>query len=249
MLRRNATKDYSMIYNTLPSVEEADSEVSRNDFKDKAHFLKEVSRLLRKHNLQQKLGIALLHKHCKVREGERMVESPEIVNGEKALVTKPIRSVSNIGVPTVWSIEDGQYHPLEYTTDTLACDLFNESEIPIEFLSDFAALSDSSPIGRYLGLAVVERAFYNDNEKQQQIPLEYSNFKNRHNVVFLKRQCDLRNTIQTAWSFKEDNDVTLECESKSYCIARCQRQCWSEPDGHRREHVGRHGVSYEHKYT
>ena len=123
------------VYNDLCSVEEANKQVNRNDYQDKADFLKKSAHLLAKYNLSDKLGIRLLHKHSHIEINERMIEYKGTVNDEKALITEPVKNSSgNKPIPSVWTIVDGNFYPLEYTTDPLACRIYSSLELPTGFL-------------------------------------------------------------------------------------------------------------------
>lgn len=240
------TFDYK-IYNDLWEVEDANEQINRNNYKDKAEFLKKSAQLFAKYNLTDKLGIGLLHKHNNVEAGERMVEFEGTANNEKALITKPVESdFGGKSVPTVWTIIDGNFHPLEFTTDPLACHIFNNLEMPAGFLDEYRDQVNSSPIGKYLGLAVVERDFYN-TDSAEDFPLEYSDAKNRANVIFLRDRSETNKAIETAWNFRRVVDVKLGCDNQSYCTTACGRGCQSVDGGHDKIHTFHHHVAYEHK--
>jgi len=142
------------VYNSLSSVEEANNAVSTGDkIQD---FLADASELFFTHGMEERFGIGLLHRHFQCDNVERMVEYQVNVDGEEALVTRPV-SITHIepAVPTIWSNSSAGFQPLEYSTDLLAVCLFCENEIPEDFLTKFSSLKTSSPIGEYLGLAIV----------------------------------------------------------------------------------------------
>lgn len=238
------------IYNDLWSVEESNKEVNRNNYDDKAEFLKKSARLLAKYDLIDKLGIRLLHKHSKVEINERMIESERNVHQEKALVTEPIKDSANKkAIPSVWTIMDNNFFPLEYTTDPLASQIFSDLEMPESFLKEYQDQVNSSPIGKYLGLSIVRRGFF-ETGNDEDFPLEYTDEENRSNVIFLRHQKEVDKAIETAWAFRRDIDVKLACESKSYCTSRCTIGCQSVEGGHEKFHMGpHHGQAYEHTYV
>ncbi len=242
------------VYNGLWTVEEANKQVNRNDYQDKADFLKKSAYLLAKYDLKDKLGIRLLHKHNEIESDERMIESEAIVNDEKALITEPVKnSFGNKSVPGVWKIVDGNFYPLEFTNDPLACQLYSDLEIPDGFLNDYRNQVNSSPIGKYLGISIVKRKFF-ETDNPENFPLEYSDAENRSNVIFLRPRREINKSIQTSWSFHRNIDIKLACKSDSYCVSNCWTGCKADTDAdaitqHEKFHKIKHKVAYEHTYV
>jgi hypothetical protein len=222
------------VYNALGTVEEADRSVKEDSRLDE--FLNASARLFASHGMEKRFGVALLHRHCDCNAMEYMIEYPEVIDGEHALITSPMAAEPHQenAVPAVWSILGDRFYPLEYTRDALARDLYLDGDIPPEFLDEFVALRNASPIGTLLGLAVVERGFYN-GAGDDDIALEFSNYRERCNVVFLRdRGKVVEKTIETAWTFERAEDPTRTC------IRTCRKQCWSVEGGHDKKHDEHH---------
>jgi hypothetical protein len=68
----------------------------------------EIREVLKRHGVEKKYGLALLHKHFDLADGEVLMEYTDIEN--RTLITKPTpRSEASAGnaVETVWSLESG----------------------------------------------------------------------------------------------------------------------------------------------
>lgn len=237
------------IYNALSPVEIANQKINHNE--QKVRFLMQSAELLAKYNLRDKLGIGLLHKHNDVKSDERMIQFQSIINGERALVTKPVKDYSENAsiVPNVWKIIDGDYYPLEFTTDPLACKLYEDAQIPGEFLDEYRSQVISSPVGEFFGIAVVERDFYNTAASADDFPLEYTNDAERNNVIFLKPRTESSKAIETSWSFDRKIDFKLGCDPQSYCSTACRTECIVDENVHSKLHFDHHHVVPDHKYT
>jgi hypothetical protein len=188
------------IYNSLISVEEADEKANENNVLQV--FLEEATHIFRKHSMQDRFGVALLHKHYECGDNQHMIQYEETINGENALVTRPVHAapLQQGAVPVVWSLIDGKYHPLEYSTDSLARELYGSGDIPQAFLEEFSDLLLLSPIGSQIGLAVVNRKLH--ETASELAALEFSDVADQSSVVFMKNRDEYRNrTIRTAWSF------------------------------------------------
>lgn len=222
-------------YNALMSVEEADREVRRDT--RLGAFLDAAANVLLAHRMESRFGVALLHRHNVCAAGEHMIEYADVFRDSDVLITRPTaRAPRQDGaVPTVWANGEDGFLPLEFTTDAKACDLFGAGDVPAPFLSDFAALTQASPIGRLIGLAVVDRAFYG-GAKPNDIALEYSNLLERSNVVFLSdRAASEGKSIETAWRFQTVIEASARCVDTRECIRICHKG--DGPGGHTGEQV------------
>jgi hypothetical protein len=240
------------VYNALLSVEEADGIVRNENKIDQ--FLSQAQDLFLLHNMQARFGAALLHNHFFCESGELIVQNADVLNGERVLITKP--QTSNTAkenmVPCLWAFAGNKFHPLEFATDGLACNLFYSDTVPQAFLNDFGDLLTSSPVGGLFGLAVVERSLYRQ-AKSEESPLEYSDSENRENIIYLRNEPNT-NSIETAWAFQEYVDPTLGCDTVTSCTQACRRQivtrCVSLNGGHKKVayslHGQHHGQSYKH---
>lgn len=225
-------------YNALPSVEEADRAIEDR----RSEFLDSSARLLKAHGLEKRFGVGLLHKHNSCDPGEHMIQHRERLDGEDALVTRPtLRRPGDEGaVPILWSTQSGDYLPLEYSTDPRAAALFGDGAVPADFLAEFAELKRGSPIGDYLGLAVVQRDFF-DLVDEDAIAVEQSDPEARTNVVFARKRDEVKATlVQTAWSFENYIEPKLGCEATIECEKWCNQYCASEDGSHKQAHQDRH---------
>jgi hypothetical protein len=202
MEQTSLSKTFSpSIYNSLISVEEADEKAHQSGVL--SLFLEEATHIFHKHNMQNRFGVALLHKHYECGENQHMIQYEEIIKDESALVTRPVHAAPQQegAVPVIWSLIEGKYHPLEYSTDSLACELYRSGDIPQAFLEEFSDLLRFSPIGCQIGLAVVNRKLH-ENAPGAFGALEFSDLMDQSSVVLMRNRDEYRDrTIRTAWSF------------------------------------------------
>jgi hypothetical protein len=227
-------------YNSLFSVEDANAAV-RND-NAIAHFLADAAELFVRNGVQSSFGVALLHRHHTLRDGEHMVQYAQTFGDEPALVTRPVvaKPDRESAVPWVWTLQDGQLHPMEFTTDPLARSLFTKGrQLPEAFVADFAELIDRSPVGHLLGLAIVERDFFN-SATEDCAPIEYTFTEGRSNVIFIRKRSSFKaQSIETTWVFEGQVDPVLGCISKTECASSCKVYCatWCFENGGRHSEV------------
>lgn len=220
------------VYRNLLDVFDADAIVRGSDSYEA--FMEEAGDLICRHDMESRFGICLLHRHHSLRRNEIMVEERRKAGGREALVTVPRREAS--GTPASWAVIDGELCPLEFTTDETAQQCLTDGEVPEAFIDEFKALAQSNPLGRYLGLGIVDRAFY-DDFADDDIAIEYTSGGKRASVVVPERRGTMDfEPIKTAWKFrKSDYDVVAGCVDKRECIKFCRED--SSPDiGHVQRH-------------
>lgn len=197
-------------------------------------FMDEAANLFCSYNMESRFGICLLHRHHDLRRDEVMVEDRRKAEGRDALVTTPRRRLA--GTPASWTVVDGRLCALEYTTDRRAETCLHDGEVPQAFLAAFKTLSNSSPLGRFLGLGIVEREFYGSFAADERA-MEYTSNGIRASIVFPEKTKTMeREPVKTAWQFrKRDFDTVASCVDLRECVKFCHED--SSPEiGHTIRH-------------
>ena len=72
-----------------------------------ADCLAEIREVLRKHNMMDRFGVALLHSHFEVANDEILLETTS--KEERTLITKPVKAedYDEGKVGTIWKLEEG----------------------------------------------------------------------------------------------------------------------------------------------
>lgn len=94
--------DYGKSFNSLPLIEDVEpfSEADRD-------CLAEIKEVLSRHNALTRFGIALLHKHYDLGEGEVLVESTDVPARTQITAPLPIVSLEGSSVtPTIIALGD-----------------------------------------------------------------------------------------------------------------------------------------------
>jgi len=243
MMTSQLRSDFDVsIYNNLLDVDDADQIVQSSGHFDA--FFDKAEEVVLAHNMEERFGLCLLHRHNRCSDEEWMVESAEAYDEEPALVTRPVAESpkAQSAVPTVWQLVDGDYMPLEFSNDVLAKQLLADDRVPAAFLDDFADIARNSPIGACLGLGVVRRQFYADN-KADETPLEYSHLIPRSNVILMREDSEITEaTIPTAWIFRRE--PTLGCRKINCKPPECVKKCADHSDLPRHHAPGGHKNSH-----
>jgi hypothetical protein len=212
------------IYNGLASIEAA-NEVAKAENKIE-DFLSRSQRLFLSHNVHSRFGVALLHQHYFCKSGEIVVQNEELLGNENVLVSQPrvYDAAKETSIPWLWGVTGEDFHPLEFTTDSLARELLVADSIPGLFLKDFKELVRATSAERLFGLAVVERSFF-EQAKPGDSAIEYSDAENRRNNIYLRERRDTEKLIETTWVFQEEAMSMSGCIAKSDCATTIRTVC------------------------
>lgn len=209
------------IYNSLPSVEQANAEL---EAMDRAEVLDELCRIIVDHNLQDVFGIRLLHKHNVIESHEMMVEIEELTaQGEPCLVTAPRVDFASAGsAPNSWKLSSGstpEWHPLEYSTDAVVAECPNvETSGP--FFREFRIALEKLNATEILGPCVIGREYYKRHRPgQPSILAETTDLVRRANVVKfeLEEAYAKERLIQTTWQAAK----TSTDSAQTTCVVAC----------------------------
>lgn len=73
--------------------------------------LAEVRQVLKRHGKQERFGIALLHKHFEMYDGEILVEETDVQG--RVLTIKPVKQeVAGNTIETIWQLTDGEHRAM-----------------------------------------------------------------------------------------------------------------------------------------
>jgi hypothetical protein len=200
------TDTYAERYNQLPEVEMNDETRKTNPHAE--FFIKDIAEAITKYDLQDYIGLRLIHKHFKIEGGRVMVEDYEEIEGTPSFVT----SAQNIkdaaamkSIPASWIFtEEG---PIVFETST-------DKEVPDgvalllkhpEFIEEFKYLINSYKLTNIFALAVLRRKPLSQDMQSNDLYLEknYNKPKGR-SVVQLSQDEDInKNSIKTSWQFRD----------------------------------------------
>jgi hypothetical protein len=221
------TKYSSNFYNTLPTVEKADSLLKkRGDFEE---FLIEARSRIENEQLRELLGFRLVHRHNTLASNQKMVERFGFSSENLPFfVTRPENINIEDNVPASWLVTDKGLLVFEYSTDPDVINFISTTygSTLIKELSEAVLRYDLEEL---MAPSVLKRQnfehFQHYGIKQKKLfqPLEHSEeIHNTHaNVVLPKLpQLDIKN-IQTTWHLFLAKEVGCQpvwgCSGESVC--------------------------------
>ncbi|KAI1399453.1 hypothetical protein F4819DRAFT_464966 [Hypoxylon fuscum] len=180
----------AQLYNTLPTLGDADEK-----FVNREGVFKVVATLLAEYG--HVFGLCLVHAHCKLAEGEIMIEKNNISQPEE---------LENAGAyyPDRW-LASGE--PYEFTV----C----QTQAPPKTLVDqFHQLTKEAKLEDVLGL------YYVDGPIEDPAIIEWTD--GRKNLTrTMKEEDKAADPVQTAWNFARGDPVTMACTK--WCDTRTTR--------------------------
>jgi hypothetical protein len=205
-----------------------DFQIARKRLQEEQSKILCLGDVIIQHQLQQQVGICLLHKHFEMTPDEKLVEQ---IEGDRSFA-KPVKHTEKVNaVPYMWKaqedlvLSDYVFYPLEFVdsadTESWTAVIQNKS-----FLSDIAkALSDLNVIDLF-GVSILHRDHIKLAEGETVI--ETSNEKKRKlNFAAVSRSSisPKIEVTQTLWSFSKLGDGRcgghscsghLDCEGHCY---------------------------------
>lgn len=189
-------------YNTLSGFEEARLQAGLLQ-----SVIDEVGSALVGHGLADLLGVALLHRHHTLAEGERLIWSESAKLGRKG---RPQRSCREETVPCLWqwSLDDKALRPLEFVTATSSQAMLAAEELAAPaFLGHIATALDAADAAHFIGIGVLperrpDYVLHEDNDDNLRISVR--------SWVRSKEANQGENTV-TLWYFGSAPRAALTC--------------------------------------
>lgn len=215
-LPREFSSDGFKLYNTLPEVEIANEKLQKS--RSFEQFLVEARELAQEHNLEESMGIRLIHRHTDITDNEIMVEKHENFKGQDALVTRPASKISETeAAPASWIFDGEQYHVFEYSYDAHVPKVVEAVKNSPDFLNKFASLLKKYSYQNLIALAITDREWFQNYVGKNSF-LEQSYNEPTFASVVTADELEDANSITTAWSFKID-PITCHCAMITTCIS------------------------------
>lgn len=250
---------YSENYNALPDVIEADEELTKMG---RDTILDPLLQVIAKHDLEELVGLRLLHNHNQISKDEIMLEREEVNRDENCLTTKATR-LSDVGegfYPNSWALTDTLI-PLEYSSDPSIKEDSHRILTNQSFIKDFKNEVNRLGVDHLLGLYVLQRQFFEKGKPNLELNyelVETTDVDRRANIITYKKSSEIEegSLIDTVWAY-QNNDITMGCErvkvgcSQLGCkvvVIRCIEDGFG---GHERkvvQHDKLHGKDYDHVF-
>ncbi|KAK7409154.1 hypothetical protein QQX98_008647 [Neonectria punicea] len=141
-----------LVFDGLPAVDIAATKVKSQDGD---HLVKTAIRdLFIKHNVRDKIGVALVHRHFDLRSDEIMVDYQGVATPWSAGVLNQYDGFGRI-LPLSYVVFDGKLHPYEFyfTADSSEQPL----DVPPELIADWEDLMKHNELGGLLGIRALRK--------------------------------------------------------------------------------------------
>lgn len=211
-------RSVAQIYNLLPDISEADAHLTRLG---RTNTIGRLLNIIRKHGLQQDVGVRLLHKHNLINEEEIMAEDSAFDNTNLLLITKPVLSKNSLGlVANSWQLTPTGFCASEHSSTHLLSNAKVDPDRNPDFFDEFGDALLELNASEILGPALNCGAFVTDRAPDNSILVELTALDDRANVVKFeaRQEVDFNAMVETAWvasgdaaeSSSEENSVTTK---------------------------------------
>ena len=216
------------VYNGMHELSEADHAVKSGS---KYTAIDRLLKIIKDHDLENCVGIRLLHKHNDIALDETMVEEHAVDDFGFALITKarPASVLNAEHVPNSWILSGNRFVPVEFSHKILINDckinLINNKRFFQELAIEIRALGLSSVIGPSL----LGSSFINSHKPpESSIMMEFTAQDDRANILRFvtndeKADTSSMGVVETHWcisfSDKESDANTVIRTCKRICPA------------------------------
>lgn len=181
-------------------------------------LLPELGKIICRYNLQEQVGVSLLHKHFDLDEDELLVET--ISNNTVRISPAKVQDTDGL-VPYIWKLESNsdtraRWIPLEFAHDTsgtsIAAELADKVSQNSLFLNDMATKLGELGLATIFGLTTLHRQL---TKQHNEITVERTNDALRvlNIEVRSRSEVDFSKLTQTLWKFTPNEEVETAC----YC--------------------------------
>jgi len=213
-------EDYVKSYNGLCSVEKADSELKSNTlFRE---FLTKAKDIIVKHDLQEYVGLRLIHRHFDVQPQQVMIENFELREGVPSLITssQSISSAYEPGVfPASWILSEDGLSIFEFSRDSAVFQGVNIMKDNELFIDEMRNLMIQNGVSNLLSISILKRNSIDlslaslDSGK---IYVERNFGDLQKSIVQLEN--NVVGGIHTSWSFHNQEGMNCCCYPSSVCL-------------------------------
>ena len=199
------TKGHADFYNTLPSVEHSDELLkSRKDSFE--HFLTSVKGIVLRYEMQQEVGLRLIHNHYNISDSQIMVEKFEEIVGIPSLVTSPcaVKEFNQEALPTGWifsSSNTTKPNLFEASTDGAVRSAINKLSSEPEFIQEMGDMIRQHQFEDLIALGILSRDGLTAEDGD--MFLEINSADEARSIVQVKQIMESpMDFIKTSWNFK-----------------------------------------------
>jgi hypothetical protein len=201
-------KKHAAIYNHLPEVEENDKLMKTNPHSQL--FINDIAEVITRYDLQDYIGVRLIHKHFRIESHQIMVEEYKEIEGIPSFVTSAQDIEDAIAMksfPSSWIFTEEGPIIFETSTDKEVYEGVTLLLKHPEFIEEFNKLINRYQLNDIFALAVLKRQPLCQTITNNDFYLERSFDKPKYmSVVQLAQECSVNTeyAIKTSWRFKED---------------------------------------------
>ena len=192
--------------------------------------LNDLGSVICRHGLQDKVGIALLHKHFDVQVNERLVEE---FTENKLLISPCSAMYTEAATPYMWKFQlstqsdEFMLYPLEFVHPSSpnvshATGLTKALSENKDFVEEFATELLNMNLLDVFGITALHRDSLEVHEDE--VRLETTNYDDRLLTISVASVGDIDHSTltETQWTFTPDKDFKILGLCSSHCFSHCQ---------------------------
>ncbi len=198
-------------------------EAAREQLEDRKELLPELGAVIRRHGLNQQIGISLLHKHFDLMPEELLVEEFE---GNHAYIRPTAECADSL--PYMWKLEQDKHSgestwtPLEFVRRTDAAEVAERAATVAQnptFLKELAEKLADLGVTNLFGFSVLHRETIHVAEGNILVESTDDDARVLMFSALPRTEVDPKTLTQTLWKFSAEGGVegVTECSHCTHC--------------------------------
>ncbi|KAH8904126.1 hypothetical protein BR93DRAFT_940266 [Coniochaeta sp. PMI_546] len=195
------------VFDSLPDVTTAATTV--RDEEGEQLIRSAVKDLLLKYSLNDKLGVALVHRHFDLKPDEVMVDYHGVATPWNTALLDHYSGFGSVQ-PLSWVVVDGTPRPYEfyYSTDTPS-DKMCTADLPEDFVTEYESLLTGGGLEGYLGIRALRGQPGNGIEGTMEFTQRYATFTVPYNASSEYKPKGA--LYRTCWAFRNGKEEPGDC--------------------------------------
>jgi hypothetical protein len=219
----------------------SDFHLAENFVEPQQKHLPKLGQIIRKHNLENSIGVCLLHKHFNLFSDEILVRTFE----NNAFDISPKAISATRAMPYMWafsksvSFEETSLYPVEFLQVDASTEKFEEKVNLLyrhdSFREEFLKELDELNLREVFGLSLIPHELFNLGTDETLLENDTPGERNLKIKVAAIATIKSSKTTQTLWKFNN-----VKGESGMQCLSHCSGHCGNHCGGHCGVHCGVH---------
>jgi hypothetical protein len=221
-----ANQYQSNIYSNL-----LDFHIAEEISKEKKQYLPNLGKIICEHNLENQIGICLLHKHFNLTPNEMLVRTFT----DNSFEIEPKSNFSSRSLPYMWAFSETKtenknaLYPIEFIEKNSVTNSFestiSEFHVKEDFLHSIKNYLTDLKLTNIFGISLIPHGLFELNKNETLIENDVEGERKLRISVVPSKSIEKAKTAQTLWIFNQYGESTKKIDCTVHCGLHCSIHC------------------------